>query len=150
MRPIVTWILIADAARARVMAHRGPGKGLKPVPKRAFEHELRDNQSIMADREGRSFAPNGGGRRSAMARPADPARLAKQAFATTLAAMLEKDHRTGAFDRLIIVAPPRMLGDLRAALNADVSGVVYGENDKDLTHVAERDLGRHLEGVLAV
>ncbi len=150
MKPIVTWILIADAARARIFAHTGPGNGLQAVANRTFAHDLKGNQDTMADREGRSFSPGSGGRRSAMARPSDPARLDKQAFAGELAGVLEKDLRKGAFDRLVVVAPPRMLGDLRSALATDVSAAVYGEIDKDLTHVAERDLAPHLDGVLAV
>ena len=150
MKPIVTWILIADAARARIIAHTGPGKGLQAVPNRTFDHDLQGNQDIMADREGRSFSSGSGGRRSAMERPSDPARRDKQAFAGELAGVLEKDLQKGAYDRLVMVAPPKMLGDLRAALASNVSDAVYGELDKDLTHVADRDLPPHLDGVLAV
>ncbi len=33
-RKHTTWILIANGARAHIIANQGPGKGLKPVPGR--------------------------------------------------------------------------------------------------------------------
>ena len=35
-RKYTTWILIADGARAHIIANDGPGKGLKPVPGREY------------------------------------------------------------------------------------------------------------------
>lgn len=149
IKPVVTWILVADAGHARVIAHNGPGLGLHPVPGHNLEHPVPSNQDLMADREGRSFSSHGDGR-SAMERPSDPVRLEKRAFATRLAAMLSDELRKGSFDRLIIIAAPRALGDLRAALSDQVRRKVNHEIDKDLTHVGLTDLVPFLEPVLAV
>ena len=45
---------------------------------------------------------------------------------------------------------PQALGDLRAALPADVSDLVSGELHKDLTHATIHDITEHLGDVLAV
>ena len=48
------------------------------------------------------------------------------------------------------MAPPKTLGDLRAAINDRVRATISHEIDKDLTHVAVHDLAPFLEPVLAV
>ncbi len=149
IKPVITWILVADAGRARVVQHDGPGRGLQAVPRLAAQQTVPANQDEAADRQGRSFARQGPGR-SAMERPSEPARLAKKAFAKDLAAMLTRELDKGSYDRLIVVAPPTNLGDLRAAVSDRVRATISHEIDKDLTHVPVRDLAAFLEPVLAV
>ena len=49
--------------------------------------------------------------------------------------MLDKRLSEKAYDRLVIVAPPKALGDLRAALSAHVRPLIYAELDKDLVKI---------------
>ena len=49
-----------------------------------------------------------------------------------------------------LVAPPKMLGDLRAELTEAVRAVLYAELDKDLTKTPVKELPGHLGAVLAV
>ena len=67
----------------------------------------------------------------------DPHRELKRDFAKELAEMLDKRLSEKAFDRLVIVAPPKALGDLRAALSAQVKPLVYAELDKDLVKIPD-------------
>jgi protein required for attachment to host cells len=62
-----------------------------------------------------------------------------------MAAELEKS----AYDRLIIVAAPVTLGDLRAALSQKVVAHVVTEVAKDLTKLPIDEVSRHLESVLS-
>ena len=62
MKPIVTWVLLADGAQAKVFEHGGPGKGLTPVRDLLFEEEPLQAREIMADKPGRSFSSVGRGR----------------------------------------------------------------------------------------
>jgi len=149
MKAINTWILVADGARARVLLNTGRGDGVTELPDFTVQCEHPPSGDIMADREGRSFDSHGKGRH-AMERPSDPHRRAKKTFAGTLAAMLAEQAARNSFDRLVIVAPPQMLGDLRAALSADVRGKVHAELAKDLTHMRDHELMPHLADVLAV
>ena len=50
--------------------------------------------------------------------------------------------------RVSLVAAPKTLGDLRELLPATVKKKISAEIDKDLTNLPERDLPKHLEGVL--
>ena len=64
--------------------------------------------------------------------------------------MLDQAAAAGAFERLILVAPPRTLGDLRAALAAATRKRVTGELDKDLTQVSLGEMPEHLGALLAL
>jgi protein required for attachment to host cells len=46
----------------------------------------------------------------------------------------------GAFQKLVLAAPPKFLGDLRAALGAKARGMVSGEIHKDLTKETDIEL----------
>ncbi|MHA1559397.1 MAG: host attachment protein [Alphaproteobacteria bacterium] len=149
MKPIITWILIADGTRAKIVANPGPGRGLQEVPGQSLEASNLLGRDIMADRPGRThdrFGPAS----HAMEPTSDPRRLEKNRFAAALADSLHKSLEQKAFERLVLVASPAMLGDLRAAISASVAGVVTGEIPKDLTQLPVRDLPKHLETVLAV
>jgi protein required for attachment to host cells len=39
MKKRVTWIIVADGSRARVLANDGPGKGLRPAITGEFHHD---------------------------------------------------------------------------------------------------------------
>ncbi len=149
MKPTTTWILIADGARARIFANLGPGKGIETVDGGEFGADHRPDRDIVSDKPGRSFESVGDTRHAYEPRH-DPHRELKRAFSEELAAMLDEKLAAKAYDRVILVAPPAMLGDLRAALSAHVKGAVYAELDKDLTKTPVAELPQHLGAVLAV
>ena len=149
MKPTRTWILVADGARARVLENTGPGKGVSEVPGMEFEQEAKSNREIMSDRPGRSFE-SADQSRHAMEPPTDPKQMAETAFVTGLIDMLDEKFTAGAFDRLVLVAAPRALGDIRKALSGELAQAVYGELDKDLTKVPNHEMVKHLGEVIAV
>lgn len=149
MKPVITWILVADGARARVLENTGPGKGLSEVDGLEFANEHLAARDIMADKPGRTFASAGTGR-SSKEPPTDPVAHREMEFVKTVAETLEKKRQKGAFDRLILVAAPRALGDLRQHLPNGLKDAVYAELAKDLTRVPNTEMPKHLEGVLAV
>ena len=60
--------------------------------------------------------------------------LAKERFAADLAEKLYHEAHEGNFERLILVASPQVLGDLRAELHQEVSDRVVAEIPKTLTN----------------
>lgn len=149
MKPPITWILIADGAQARLFANHGPGKGMEPVDDGEFEGDHRPTRDILSDKPGRAYE-SVGETRHAIAPHHDPHRELKRTFAEQLAEMLEQHLMQKAFDRVILVAPPAALGDLRAALSDKVRAVVHAELDKDLVKTPVAELPGHLAAVLAV
>lgn len=148
MKPIVTWVLVADGAQAQVYEHGGPGKGLTPVQGLHFEQEPLRAREINSDRPGRHFG-GGVGNRSGM-EEADPVDVREERFVKALADELETMRQQGRFDRLIIAAAPSALGDLRPALTDQVRQTVMAELPKDLTNVPKGQLVRHFEQLLPV
>jgi protein required for attachment to host cells len=116
MKPTRTWILIADGARARVVENLGPGKGVSEVPGMEFSQPAERNRDIMSDRPGRTFE-SANNSRHGMEPPSDPKRMAEADFVAGLASMLDEKLKAGAFDRLVLVAAPQALGDIRKALS---------------------------------
>ncbi len=79
MKPKVTWIVVADHQRARVLCNDGPGRGLHPVDSFEFETHLRASRDIMSDRPGRRYESSGGARH-AVALRTDPHRAEGRRF----------------------------------------------------------------------
>jgi protein required for attachment to host cells len=143
MKGHTTWILVADGARARIYQNQGPGLGLTETRFLEMVGMHEPTRSINADREGRMG-------QGAMVHSADPHREQKRVFARDIAEFLESQAQANAFDRLVLVAPPKALGDLREKLNGTASTKIVGEMAKDLTHVEMRELPKHLESVLVL
>ena len=149
MKRITTWILIADGARARIVLNDGPGRGIKPGQNKEFEGVNAPSREIVSDKPGRAFDSAGQGRHSMEPRT-DPHVHEQRAFHHRIAAYLDSAAKRGDFDRLIVVAPPKALGNLRSELTEPTRAKVVGELNKDLTHVPIHDLAAHLSSVLAV
>lgn len=149
MKPTKTWILIADGARARIFLNEGPGKGVTPVDGGTFEGDHEASREMLEDKPGRTFESANATRHAYEPRH-DPHRELKRTFAAKLAAMLDQRLLERAYDRVILVAPPATLGDLRDALTDAVRAVLYAELDKDLTKTPQKEIPDHLGAVLAV
>ena len=150
MKKTVTYILVADGARARIYFNCGVGKGLQPVSGATHKADLHHHdRDILTDKPGRSLNSVDQGR-SAMESPTEWHRFEKHRFAREMAKVLDAAAANKAFDRLILVAPPATLGDLRMELGDQTRKLVTAELPKDLTRHAEQDLPQHLESVLVI
>jgi protein required for attachment to host cells len=143
VKPIRTWVVIADAARARVFETMGKGTGLTAVEDMALEAELAPSRELGTDRPGRSFE-SVGSTRHAMESSSDPHREQKRQFARRIADAVEARQAARSFDRLVLVAPAVTMGDLRAVLPPKVKALVAGELVADLTNTPTSDLPAHL------
>lgn len=149
MKPIRTWIVIADATRARIAVNDGPGRGVAPVAGQEFEGRNLPGREIMSDRPGRTFDSAGRGRHGKEPRTG-PREVEALRFLHDLAERLDEGRKQERYDRLVIVAPPKALGQLRAQLSAGVRERITGSLDKDLTHVPDHQLAEHLGTLLPV
>lgn len=69
-------------------------------------------------------------------------------FIHKLADWLDLAERENAYDRLVLVAAPRTLGDLRNVITPSVHTRVAAEVDKELTEMAETEIKKHLEDII--
>jgi protein required for attachment to host cells len=149
MKSICTWVLIADAARARVFETRGKGTGLTVVSDMAFDAELAPSHMLGTDRPGRSFE-SVGSTRHAMESPSDPHREQKRQFARRVAHAIEERQAANSYDRLVVVAPAATMGDLRAAMSDKVKAAIVAELVADLTHTPVSEIPAHLAAHVAL
>jgi len=151
MKPTVTWVLVADGKRAQLYRNDGPDHGLNRVANGSFESDLPPTHSgaVMTDRPAR-VQESASSARHAIEPKTDPRRAAKAAFAAELAKKLEDGLVRGACQRIVLVAPPRILGELREHLSPRGRDAVAGEIVKDLTHLPLAELAKQVGTVLAV
>tara|TARA_R110000751_G_scaffold234229_9_gene335767 strand:+ start:57473 stop:57910 length:438 start_codon:yes stop_codon:yes gene_type:complete len=145
MKPIKTWILIADGSGGRIFENAGPGRGLEPVENRNWKAP---QEAGFADQPGRSFSTHGSARHKMEAQaghhePADV--LAKEIMEDLL-----QSRRKNLYERLILCAPPAMLGRLRKQLPDQLKADVTAEIAKDLVGTPPVELPEHFADVLAV
>ena len=142
-----TWLLVADAAGARIFLVDATTRTLVREPLYELSAATPPSSEIGSDRPGRTFH-SAGPSRHAKEPPTDPHRYEKMRFAREVADLLANARTRRAFDRLVVVAPPQMLGDLRAAFAEDVRLVVTDEAAKDLAMFAPHELESHLGDLL--
>jgi len=141
------WIVVADAATARIFVLAGPRQRINLEPVREMGTELKPSREIGSDRPGRTHDRAGYGRH-AEEPPTDPKRYAKASFAREVAQLLDDERRKNAFARLTVVAPPQFLGDLRGAMSGELRALVDTEINKDLTHLSVHELTPQLQNLL--
>jgi protein required for attachment to host cells len=150
MKKAVTWIVVADGARARIVRQSGVGKPLEAVPGQEFVNpEQGRTREIGTDKPGRTFDSTRVGHRHGMDE-VDWHRFEKKKFAKSIAEHLERAAQAKAFDRLVIVAPPDTLGDIRAEIGKHGTAKIAAEVPKDLTNAAITDLPGHLGDAVRV
>ena len=144
-----TWILVADGARAHVVVNAGPGTGLKVVPGSEIRVDLLPSRAIGTDRPGRARESVGGARHAITPR-VDWHQQQKEQFAIAIARKMDAGAARGSFAKLILVAPARTLGEIRAQLKPATKKRVAAEIDKDLTQVPIPDLEERLVKAIKV
>ncbi len=149
MKPVRTWVLVADGARARILLNEGPGKGLAPTSIKDFSAPNAPTRDQGTDRPGRVHDRKGQGRH-AMEPRVDWHLFDKKKFAQELATSVNAAALKGSFDKLVLVAPPKTLGDLRGGLNQQAAEKVSAEIPKDYTHVTPKELQDHLSNLIVL
>lgn len=141
-----TWILVAHRSGARLFENTGPGKGLTLVETIPHPEGRLKSGEINADRPGRAFDTFS--RRHGLSQALEPTEQVALMFARHLGDMLEKARAQNRYARLVLVAEPRFLGELRAALDKSTAALVSATLDKDLIDIDDRDLPKHLGQVV--
>ena len=149
----VTWVLVSDAARARVfetaLESGHQERRFKLVQQ--FEHpqSRAHNRDLASDRPGRNLqSGTAGAGHSTMEPPTTPKQVEHEVFARELAQEMDKALKQNAFSHLILTANPEFLGLLRNNLTPQVKKHVTASVDKDYTSLDARDLQWRLSGML--
>jgi protein required for attachment to host cells len=125
------WVVVADGEKALFLRNEGDAEYPNLQVMRQLKEENPPTHDQGTDRPGR-FQDGPSPHRSA-AEETDWHRIAKERFADEIAERLYKYAHRGDFQKLVIVAPPLVLGEMRQKLHKEVSGRVEAEIAKTLT-----------------
>ena len=125
------WVLVGDGRRALFLENHGDPDllDLRVIEARVEENPATRDQGT--DAPGRAFASRGGPRSSL--ETTDWHELEKEHFADRIAETINKAAESGEMKEVVLIAPPRVLGELRKHLSVKAQAKVKGEIDKDLT-----------------
>jgi protein required for attachment to host cells len=140
-----TWVVVADARAARIFSFtdkngewtlsetiKGDGSG--------DPDQTAHSSSKASEHKG---ALHGHGEQN-------PKETQERRFAHTLGHVLERGHASNAFAKLALVAPPKLLGELRENLSRGLQTASVAEIHKDYTHCGVEELMRLLRSELPV
>jgi protein required for attachment to host cells len=138
-----TWIVMADGSRAVIVQQREIEPGFDVVATLHSEDAHVPAHLIGSERPGRTQESHYSARHAIEPRT-DPHATQLTAFLRSLATRLNDDAAAKAFDRLILFAPARALGQLREMLDETTRGKIEAEAAKDLTKTPLDELPKHL------
>lgn len=124
-------VLVGDGQKALFLRNKGNPSRVSLVVEEILERDNPPTRAQGSDRPGRVSASIGIAR-SAM-EEADWHHIAKERFAAELSQALYRHAHANRFDKLVIIAPPKVLGDLRKAFHAEVTARISAEIPKELT-----------------
>ncbi len=127
-----TWVLIADGEKALFTENQTDGQDPFLQVIRQEEQDNPPNREQAASLPGR-LSDGPGASRSAV-QDTDWHQLAKDRFADDLAEILYDYAHNDAFHRIVLVAPPGTLGELRDKMHSEVASRVIAEVPKTLTN----------------
>ena len=146
-RQKATWIAVLDGTQARFFALRKNGDGqVFEEATQALNADLPRHSRDESDRPSRALGA--GMARGAVEPRHDYNKLAKHNFAREVAGTLDAAYADGRYDRLVLVAPPRSLGELRELLSERVQESLAHEVPKNLTKLGADALRKKLSGLL--
>lgn len=136
-----TWVVVADAARARFFGVEGTMTGLAEIMDLSHSESMQHASDMASDAPGMTSV-KGMQSKFGMDEIVSPKEEEAIRFAKQVADTLYQG--LAGFDRLYLIAAPHFLGLLRKDLDKAVQAKVAAEIDKDLTHHSVGDIRAHL------
>ena len=124
------YVVVADGKKMLLLRNEGDAEYPQLVVERKEQQDNPKNIDHKTDDAGRAHSPGSG---AGGYEEADFHQLEEDRFAAETADMLKRWALRNDFDSLIVVAPPRTLGELRKHYHKEVEKRISGEIAKDLT-----------------
>jgi protein required for attachment to host cells len=124
-------VLVADGRKMLFLRNEGDDVHPNLTVETAQEKPNPATRDQATDAAGGASSTQGAARSSV--EPTDFHQLEEDRFAAETAELLKKRAFANDYESLIIVAPPKTLGELRKHYHKEVSDRLKGELDKDLT-----------------
>ncbi len=138
-----TWVVVADSTRARIFRTETARDPLEELETLTHPEARMHDRDLPHALPGRSFDRAGHGRHT-MENPTDPKKVEAVFFAKRIAHHVDAARARNAFQHLILVAAPAMLGLLRDKLARETLKQVVLEVDKNLVKERPEVIRSHL------
>jgi protein required for attachment to host cells len=126
------WIALIDGSQMRVYAQDKPHGAISDAMGGVLLNLNPPSHIQGDDNPGRSFASASSTQHHSMTPRKDPHRQGKTEFAKVAIDMLGKAHAAHEFASLVIIAPPKILGDIRKLMPPALEKSLIGDLAKDL------------------
>ena len=127
----VTWYVVADGGKARVLT--GSGRGMHTV-------HVFDNSGL-----GNTDDDPAAARSQFTASESDPHEQAKLTFEKKIADELNEAVQGGRVDSIVLTAPAHAMHNIRKHLSKATAAVLSRSLTKDLTNVPDHELASHFD-----
>ncbi len=138
MKVTKRWIVIVDGGCARFIERDEQGRFRTVSSLEAVSLHMR-SRDIGRDRPGRVYESADSSRHGTEPRH-DLHGSEKGKFVALVIDEIENALQEGAFDEFVLVAPPKVLGEVRQALPATLAKVLTDTLSKDLTKIPDHEL----------
>ena|SRR5581483_728061 len=146
MKPVKTLYVIADGGRARFV-ERGENGEFHTLTSFVSSELHERSHELGLDRPAR-VKESANSARHAVEPRRDLHLAAKEDFVKAVAGEIDAAHGRKRFDKLVLVAPPRVLTELKERLSNAMAKLAADSVQKDLTKVPDHDLAEHLKPTL--
>ena len=141
--PHDSFVLVADGRKSLFFRNEGDGDFPNLTVERKEVRENPDHVEQATDTAGQSSTPVASV--SATMGETDFHILEEQRFAADMAELLKKRALNNDFESLVVVAPPKTLGELRKHYHKEVEKRLVAEVAKDLTNLPVPEIERVLQ-----
>lgn len=142
-----TWILVTDGGKARILETTANRQGVHVISGSDSRREEPPDRKLGRTPSERLHGSAGLARLGVGSRGVSNTAL-EALFASQLATMLAEHSAKEAFDRLVIIAPGTMLGNLRKMIKPEVRSKVVAEIDEDPAEIPNNEIASRIENVL--
>jgi protein required for attachment to host cells len=140
--PTNALVLVGDGRKALFLRNKGTPREVELIVERELQQDNPPTREQGTDRPGRKNGVDGVSHSAVD--ETDWHDRAEERFAVEIAETLYVMEHARKFDELVVVAPPKMLGDLRAAFHPEVAHCIIAEVPKDLTSHPVPELAKAL------
>ena len=141
--PHDSFVLVADGRKSLFFRNEGDGEFPNLVVESADSHPDSKDREIKSDGPGRAFASNGAGRSAY--EETDFHQQEEDRFAAATAEMLKAGALRNDYEALVVIAPPRTLGELRKHYHKEVERRLVAEVPKDLVNAPVAEIEKILQ-----
>jgi len=142
-----TLVAVFDSAHAGFFEYKQAHGKLQRVLDEVASRLHHDRRAIESDKPGRGFS-SAGGPHHAYESEHDARKLEKHDFVRAIANAIEAAFDRHQYASLVVVAPPRSIGEFRSVASAKLRNTVWREVEKDFADLTDPELEKQLVPIL--